>query len=80
MASSESDDELLLQLDDGLVAERDDLVEALPLPAGTGRSDVRLMLLGALNWAPNWYRPGKQSPRGIARGFVNILRSGLVRG
>jgi AcrR family transcriptional regulator len=70
----------LIALRDGYETLFGRLVEALPLPAGTGRSDVRLMLLGALNWAPNWYRPGKQSPRGIARGFVNILRSGLVRG
>jgi AcrR family transcriptional regulator len=70
----------LIALRDGYEGLFGRLVEALPLPSGTGRSDVRLMLLGALNWAPNWYRAGKQSPRGIARAFVNILRAGLVRG
>jgi TetR/AcrR family transcriptional regulator, cholesterol catabolism regulator len=70
----------LIALRDGYESLFGRLVEALPLPPGTGRSDVRLMLLGALNWAPSWYRPGRQSPRGIARGFVDILRTGLVRG
>jgi len=70
----------LIALRDGYERLFGQLVEALPLPAGTGRAQMRLMLLGALNWVPNWYRPGRQSPRGIARGFVSILRSGLDHG
>jgi AcrR family transcriptional regulator len=70
----------LILLRDGYESLFGRLVEALPLPSGKGRREVRLMLLGALNWAPNWYRPGRQSLRGIARGFVDILRTGLVRG
>ncbi len=69
----------LIALRDGYERLFGRLVEALPLPSGTGRSDARLMLLGALNWAPSWYRQGRQPPRGIARSFVNILRTGLVR-
>jgi hypothetical protein len=36
------------------------------------------MLLGALNWAQNWYRPdGASTPRSIARQFTALLRQGL---
>jgi AcrR family transcriptional regulator len=64
-----------------LVALRDryehlfvDLVQALPLRAGTDRRALRLMLLGALNWSQTWYRPGRDDPRTIARTFVALLR------
>lgn len=54
------------------------LAEALPLPRRTDRSALRLMLLGALNWAQNWYRPdGASTPRSIARQFTALLRQGL---
>ena len=67
-----------------LVQERDryealwaDLAGALPLPRRTDRKALRLMLLGALNWAQNWYRPeGPNSPRSIARQFTALLRQG----
>ena len=40
----------------------------------------RLMLLGAMNWAPYWYRPGAgQRPSDIAERFVHILRHGCDR-
>jgi AcrR family transcriptional regulator len=64
-----------------LVALRDryerlfiELVQALPLRAGTDRRTLRLMLLGALNWSQTWYRPGRDDPRAIARSFVALLR------
>jgi hypothetical protein len=42
-----------------------------------GGDPVRLMLLGALNWSPHWYRAGgAQSPRAIARQFTALLRQG----
>ena len=51
------------------------LIKALPLPAGTDRKALRLMLLGALNWAPNWYRAdGAASPRTLARHFIAMLK------
>lgn len=51
------------------------LVTALPLPAGTDRRTLRLMLLGALNWARVWYDPeGRQSPRALAAKFVSFLK------
>lgn len=51
------------------------LVAALPLPRRTDRRTLRLMLLGALNGAQNWYRAdGAASPRVLARQFVTLLR------
>jgi AcrR family transcriptional regulator len=34
---------------------------------------LRLLLLGAMNAAPGWYRPGDESPRAIARHFLARL-------
>jgi AcrR family transcriptional regulator len=53
------------------------LVQNLPLPRGTDRRSLRLMLLGALNWSQTWYRPGHDSPKTIARRFVALLQSPL---
>lgn len=55
------------------------LLQDLPLPAGTDRQDLRLMLLGAMNWSFTWYRPGRATPQEIARTFVGFLRSSLDR-
>lgn len=52
------------------------LVDAVPLPPRTSRRALRLMLLGALNWTPVWYRQGgEQSPARLARSFVRLLRA-----
>jgi len=71
---------------DELVKRRDayeklfvELVQALPLARNVDRRSVRLMLLGALNWSQTWYHPGRDSPRVIARRFVNLLREQLNR-
>jgi len=53
------------------------LLGALPLPEETDRQDLRLMLLGAMNWSFTWYRPGRAAPAEIARKFVEFLRTGL---
>lgn len=54
-----------------------DLLKAVPLPRGTDRQTLRLMLMGALNWAQTWYRPdGRMQPRVIARKFVALVRQG----
>ncbi len=54
-----------------------ELLQALPLPRGTDRHALRLMLMGALNWSQTWYRPdGRFNPRTIARKFVALLRQG----
>ena len=52
-----------------------DLVDALPVAPGVDRRSLRLLLLGALNWSQTWYRPGRDSPRSIARHFVALLRA-----
>lgn len=50
-----------------------DLIGALALPRRVDRSMLRLLLLGALNWAQLWYRPGKASPALIARRWVRDI-------
>jgi AcrR family transcriptional regulator len=50
------------------------LVADLDLPRTTDRSIFRLALLGALNWTLIWYRPGKATPRQIARELIRIFR------
>lgn len=50
------------------------LVDHLVLPPRSDRQAIRLMLLGALNWAQTWYRPdGRATPRTLARRFVHLL-------
>lgn len=52
-----------------------ELVDALPLAAGSDRRTLRLMLLGALNWTRFWYREqGADSPKVIARRMLRMLR------
>lgn len=52
-----------------------ELVAALPVPPGTDRRTLRLLLLGALNWSHFWYREdGRDSPRAIARRFLRLVR------
>lgn len=51
------------------------LIDDLPLPPRAPRRALRLMLLGAMNWAPNWYRSeGAHPPSRIARDFVSLIR------
>jgi AcrR family transcriptional regulator len=72
---------------DELVALRDRyetrfarLIAALPLARPVRRSDLRLLLMGALNWSQTWYRDdGASDPGQIARRFVALLRGGLAR-
>ncbi len=66
-----------------LTALRDDyeerfrtLIAALALPRGRRRY-ARLTLLGALNGAQTWYRPGGDSPAHIARRLLACLREPL---
>jgi len=55
-----------------------DLIAALPLPAQVDPTLLRLSLLGAMNWTRVWFRPGKKTPRDIARHLVqSILRRRL---
>ncbi len=70
-----------------LVVERDryerrfvGLVKALDVSSPTDERFVRMMLLGALNWTPIWYRRGGASPRRIAATYVRALRDGPLSG
>ena len=53
------------------------LIDELPLPEGTDRHLLRLMLIGAANWTQFWYRPGRQSPEEIGETLINFLRKPL---
>ncbi len=53
------------------------LIDDLELPAAVDRSLFRLSLLGALNYAPRWYKPNGRNPGEIARTFVQMLRAGV---
>jgi AcrR family transcriptional regulator len=71
-------------VEDKLVALRDSyerlfvaLIGALPLPPRTPRAPLRMLLLGALNWTPTWYRPGGSSPQRVARGYLQLLKDRL---
>jgi AcrR family transcriptional regulator len=61
---------------DGYERRFRDLIDDLKLPRRVDRSMLRLLLLGALNWARLWYRPGKLSPAVIAQRWVREI---LVR-
>jgi len=54
-----------------------DLVAEVPLPADVDRGLLRLMLLGALNWSPRWYRAGGVSAKRLAQDFIAMLRRPL---
>ena len=67
---------------DELVRERDryealfrSLVAELALPPGVSAASFRLALLGALNWALTWYRPGGDPPEVVARDLFAIFRA-----
>jgi len=52
-----------------------DAIAALPLPAGTDRRTLRLMLIGALNWSLLWFDPqGRDAPRVLAQKFLGLLK------
>lgn len=56
------------------------LAEALA--AGAIRADVdltvaRMAIMGALNWAADWYKPGRMTPEEIARDIATMVIGGL---
>jgi AcrR family transcriptional regulator len=40
-------------------------------------SVVRMAIMGALNWAADWYKPGRMTPREVARDIVAMIIGGL---
>ncbi len=55
------------------------LVDDLGLARAIDRSLFRLALLGAVNWARVWYRPGRKSPKEIARRIIRIFHADALR-
>jgi TetR/AcrR family transcriptional regulator, cholesterol catabolism regulator len=73
--------------EDRLIACRDayealfrKLVDELPLAASVDRTILRLTLIGALNSAKNWYRPGGMKPADVASHMINLLKNPLQEG
>lgn len=58
-----------------------DLIADLGLPETIDERLFRLMLMGAVNWSPVWYRTdGAYDPAAIAGAFIGILRMGFDPG
>lgn len=56
------------------------LIDELPLPRSVERRDLRLLLMGALNWSQTWFREdGALRPDEIARRFVGLLKTSLLK-
>lgn len=67
----------LIELRNGYEALFAGLIDELPLARSVDRRMLRLMLIGAMNSAQTWYRPGGRfGPRAIARKFIALLRQG----
>lgn len=64
----------LAALRDGYETIFTDLIAVLPLPSGIERRFFRLGLLGAMNWATVWYRPGREPPAAVARKLLKAMR------
>jgi AcrR family transcriptional regulator len=65
--------EALTMLRDGYERRFTRLVDQLPLPRTVSRRHLRMFVLGAMNWAQVWYRPGGDSPRTIARRMIAAI-------
>ena len=66
--------EHVVMLRDKYEAVFKELIAELPLPAGIDQRIFRLGLLGSMNWAITWYRPGGETPASVARKLLNALR------
>ena len=66
----------LVALRDGYERIFTTLINALPLATSIDARHVRLMILGAMNWSPNWFRSDGDQPHEIAKSFVRSLRFG----
>jgi len=64
----------LVRLRDGYEARFKALCRALPLTDPDAEPWLRMMILGAANWARVWYRPGGKAPAEVARQFISQLK------
>ncbi len=69
--------ERLKTLRDGYEERFRVMIETLPLPPDTNRTALLFTLLGALNWAKSWYRPGGMKPNQITHEVMEILKRQL---
>jgi AcrR family transcriptional regulator len=69
----------LVALRDSYEARWSRLVADLPLERPVNRADLRLFLMGALNWSQTWYRDeGASTPARIAKRFVSLFKTSLA--
>ncbi len=68
---------VIRRLRDGYETIFTGLLDDLPLPEGTDRRKLRLMLLGSMSWSFTWFNPSKDAPEDLARTFVRFLRHSL---
>lgn len=68
-------------LRDRLVALRDsyerifrELIEALPLVAGSDRKYLRLALMGAINWTQTWFKRDGDPPEALGRKLLMVFQ------
>lgn len=66
--------EQIVTLRDSYESVFKDLIAELPLPTGVDRRIFRLGLLGSMNWAITWYRPGLETPASIVRKLFSTIR------
>jgi AcrR family transcriptional regulator len=56
------------------------LLEMIALPKSVERRDLRLLLMGALNWSQTWFREGGVlTPGEIAKRFIALLKMNLLK-
>ena len=67
----------LIMVRDGYEVIFTRLIGELDLPGESDRHELRLMLIGALNYAHTWYRKKRDSPDVIAGNFLRFLREPL---
>lgn len=56
----------------------DDARSANLIRADLDLSVVRMAIMGALNWAADWYKPGKLAPQRVAHDIVSMTLHGLA--
>lgn len=70
----------LVELRDGYEKVFTHLFAGIPLPEDVDRHEMRLMLIGAMNYAHTWYKPGAELPGVLARNFVRFLKNPMQPG
>ncbi len=70
----------LVELRDGYEQIFAHLFADIPLPEDVDRHEMRLMLIGAMNYAHTWYKPGADLPEVLARNFVRFLKNPMQLG